>query len=63
MKSILIVESNDSVADMFAILFASHDWHVTWYSDGQRATEALGGRVHYDAVLVDYRLEALTAWS
>jgi DNA-binding response OmpR family regulator len=58
-KSILIVESNDSVADMLATLFASHDWHVTWYSDGQHAAEALGSRVHYDAVLVDYRLEGI----
>jgi DNA-binding response OmpR family regulator len=32
---------------------------VTWYSDGQRAGEALGGRVHYDAVVVAYRLAGI----
>ena len=59
MKSILIVDDNDSVAEMFAYLFAGHEWRVTWYSDGQRACEALGGRVHYDAVLVGYRFEGI----
>ena len=32
---------------------------MSWYSDGQRAGEALGGRVHYDAVLVGYRFEGM----
>ena len=59
MKSILIVDDNDSVAEMFAYLFASHEWRVTWYSGGERACEALGGRVHYDAVLVGYRFEGI----
>jgi two-component system chemotaxis response regulator CheY len=55
-KSILIVEGNDSVAEMFAYLFAGRNWHVSWYSDGPLAREALAGRVHYDAVIVGYRL-------
>ena len=59
MKSILIVESNDSVAEMYAYLFAGSGWRVTWYSDGQRAGEALGGRVHCDAVVVGYRLAGI----
>ena len=59
MRSILIVDDNDSVAEMFAYLFAGQAWRVTWYSDGQRAGEALGGRVHYDAVLVGYRFEGI----
>jgi DNA-binding response OmpR family regulator len=59
LKSILIVDDNDSVAEMFAYLFAGHDWRVTWYSDAQRASEALGGRVRYDAVLVGYRFEGI----
>jgi len=58
-KSILIVDDNDSVAEMFAYLFAGHGWRVTWYSDGQLAGEALGGGVHYDAVLVGYRFEGI----
>jgi DNA-binding response OmpR family regulator len=58
-KSILIVESNESVAEMYAYLFAGSGWRVTWYSDGQRAAEALGGRVHYDAVVVGYRLTGI----
>ena len=59
MKSILIVESNDSVAEMYAYLFAGSGWRVTWYSDGQRAGEALEGRVHCDAVVVGYRLAGI----
>lgn len=59
MKSILIVENNESVAKMFAYLFAGHAWRVTWYTDAQRAGEALAGRVHYDAVLVGYRFEGI----
>lgn len=59
MKSILIVEDNESVAKMFAYLFAGHAWRVTWYTDAQRAGEALAGRVHYDAVLVGHRFEGI----
>ena len=59
MKSILIVENNESVAKMFAYLFAGHAWRVTWYTDAQRAGEALAGRVHYDAVLVGHRFEGI----
>jgi DNA-binding response OmpR family regulator len=58
-KSVLIVEGNDGVADMFGALFTSQGWHVTRYSDGQRAREALGGQGHHDAVLVGYRLEGI----
>ena len=59
MKSILIVENNESVAKMFAYLFAGHAWRVTWYTDAQRAGEALAGQVHYDAVLVGHRFEGI----
>jgi CheY-like chemotaxis protein len=58
-KSVLIVEANDGVADMFGALFASQEWQVTRYSDGLRASETLGGQGHYDAVLVGYRLEGI----
>jgi DNA-binding response OmpR family regulator len=58
-KSILIVESNDGVAEMYAYLFAGSGWRVTWYRDGQRAHEALGTRRHYDAVVVGYRLAGI----
>jgi DNA-binding response OmpR family regulator len=44
---------------MFGALFAGQEWHVTRYSDGQRASETLAGQVHYDAVLVGYRLEGI----
>jgi DNA-binding response OmpR family regulator len=58
-KSILIVESNDDVAEMYAYLFVGSEWHVTRYSDGRRAEEALGSRGHYDAVVVGYRLAGI----
>src|ERR1700675_4216838 len=57
MKSILIADGDERVAQMFAEVFASHDWHVTRYSDGRRAGEDLGGSAHYGAVLVGYRFE------
>jgi DNA-binding response OmpR family regulator len=57
LKSILIADGNESVAELFAYVFASHDWNVTSYSDGKRAGEELCGRTHYDAVLVSYRFD------
>jgi DNA-binding response OmpR family regulator len=59
MKSILIADGNDSVAEMFAYVFARHGWTVTKYTDGQRAGEELCGRAHYDAVLVGYRFDGI----
>jgi CheY-like chemotaxis protein len=56
-RAILIVDG--SVSELFADVFAGHGWSVTRYSDGWRAGEALGGRVHYDAVLVGYRFEGI----
>ena len=57
MKSILIADGNASVAEMFAYVFARHDWTVTRYSDGTRAGEDLSSSAHYDAVLVSYRFD------
>ena len=59
MKSILIADGDERVARMFAEVFASHDWRVTWYSDGHRAGEDLKGSARYDAVLVGYRFEGM----
>ena len=59
MKSILIADGNSSVAEMFAYVFARHDWNVTRYSDGKRAGEELSGNTHYDAVLVSYRFDGI----
>jgi DNA-binding response OmpR family regulator len=59
MKSILIADGDERVAHMFAEVFASRDWRVTWHSDGHRAGEDLGGSAHYDAVLVGYRFEGM----
>ena len=57
MKSILIADGNECVAEMFAYVFARHDWTVITYSDGKRAGEELSSRAHYDAVLVSYRFD------
>ena len=59
MKSILIADGDERVAHVFAEVFASHDWHVTRYSDGRRAGEDLRGSAHYDAVLVGHRFEGI----
>jgi DNA-binding response OmpR family regulator len=59
LKSILIADGNESVAELFAYVFASHDWNVTRCSDAKLAGEELCGRTHYDAVLVSYRFDGM----
>ena len=56
MKAILIAEGDDRVAELFAYLFAHDGWTVTTCLDGQRAADALGGSVAYDAVVVSNQL-------
>ena len=56
MKSLLIAEGDDRVAELFADLFVRDGWTVTTCLEGQRAADALGGRASYDAVLVSNRL-------
>ena len=64
MKSILIADGSEYVADLFADVFTCHAWAVTRYTNSERAREALRGRAHYEAVLVGYRFDGgLTAWS
>ena len=58
-KSILIADGDERVAQMFAEVFASHAWHVIRYSDGRLAGDHLRGSAHYDAVLVGYRFEGV----
>ena len=59
MKSILIADGDERVAQVFAEVFASHDWHVATCRDSRRAGEGLRGSAHYDAVLVGYRFEGV----
>ena len=54
MKSIFIAEGNQSVARLFAAVFAHHNWKVTLSGFGNHAEEALRGSEHYDVVLVSY---------
>jgi DNA-binding response OmpR family regulator len=60
MKSILIAEGYESVAELFAALFARDGWTVTTHSDGVRAADALRGRTPFDAVLVSNRLQSIS---
>ena len=46
-------DHTERVSELFADVFAGHGWSVTRHSDGWRAGEAIGGRVHYDVVLVE----------
>ena len=59
LKSILLADGHASVAEMFAYVFARHDWTATRYSDGERAGEELRGNTHYDAALVSYRFDGI----
>ena len=55
MKSILIAEGHEDVAELFADLFALDGWTVTTYRDGWRAADALSGRTPNDAGLMSHR--------
>jgi len=56
MKSILIAEGDERVAEMFTDLFGLDGWTVTTYLDGLGAATALSGRDSHDAVLASNRL-------
>ena len=60
MKTILIAEGDDRLADLFADLFALEGWTVAPYNAGQRAVDALAGSAPYDAVLVNNRLHGMS---
>jgi len=60
MKSIVIADGDERVAQVFAEIFAMNDWNVTWNSDGRRTVEALRGHVRYDALLVSSRLHDMS---
>jgi DNA-binding response OmpR family regulator len=60
MKSILIAEGNERVAELFAEIFALDGWTVTRCLDGQRAANALHGSAPYAAVLVSNRLHGMS---
>jgi DNA-binding response OmpR family regulator len=53
------VDGDERVPQVFAEVFASHDWKVTRCGDVSRAGQDLFGNGHYDAVLVGYRFEDL----
>ena len=56
MKSILIAEGDERVAELFAYIFARDGWTVATHRDGQRAAAELGDSASFDAVLVSNRL-------
>src|SRR6185295_2311157 len=60
MKTILIAEGDDRVAELFADLFALEGWIVAPYTVGQRAVDALAGSAPYDAVLLNNRLRGMS---
>jgi len=60
MKTILIAEGDDRVAQLFADLFVLEGWTVAPCNAGQRAVDALAGSTPYDAVLVNNRLQGMS---
>jgi DNA-binding response OmpR family regulator len=60
MKTILIAEGDDRLAELFADLFTLEGWTVAPYNAGQRAVDALAGSAPYDAVLVNNRLHGMS---
>ena len=59
-KSILIAEDHDLVAELFADLFALSGWIVTTYREGRGAADALRGSTPYAAMLVSNRLHGMS---
>jgi DNA-binding response OmpR family regulator len=60
MKTILIAEGDDRLAELFCDLFTLEGWTVAPYNAGQRAVDALAGSAPYDAVLVNNRLHGMS---
>jgi DNA-binding response OmpR family regulator len=60
MKSILIAEGDERVAELFEAVFVRDGWTVTTFLDGQHAAHALSGDGAYDAVLVSNRLHDMS---
>lgn len=58
-KSILIADGSDQVANLLADVFAFHGWIVTRVTSTARAADLLRGRDHYDALLLGYRFEGM----
>jgi DNA-binding response OmpR family regulator len=54
MTSILIAEGDQTVAKLFAAVFARQNWTVALAAHGTHAIEALLGSDRYDVVLVSY---------
>lgn len=57
MKSILIADGSEWVADLFADVFTCYEWVVTRHTNSQRAGDALRGGAPYEAILVGYRFD------
>src|ERR1700675_616663 len=56
MRSILVAEGDERVAELFAYIFARDGWTVATHRDGQGAAAELGDSASFDAVLVSNRL-------
>ena len=52
MKSLLIVDGDEQVGEIFAAIFRGHGWSVRSCRDARRAADDLAGRAHYDAVIL-----------
>ena len=52
MKSLLIVDGDEQVGEIFAAIFRGHDWAARSYRDARRAADDLARRAHYDAVIL-----------
>jgi two-component system C4-dicarboxylate transport response regulator DctD len=59
-KSILIAEDHELVAELFADLFALNGWIAATYHEGRGAADALSSSTPYDAMLVSNRLHGMS---
>lgn len=54
----LVIEGDDSVARLLAMIFSQRDWDVDAPRNGRGVAEALHSSKHYDMILVSYKFPA-----
>lgn len=60
MKSMLVIDSSESIADLFAEIFEKRGWDVATCGDRDSAMDRLARNKPYDVILLSYRVPGTT---
>ena len=60
MKSMLVIDGSESIANLFAEIFERRGWDVATCGDRDSAIERLAGNQPYDVILLSYRVPDTT---